>query len=142
MNFSLNKPIITFYEKPGCAGNARQKKLLKQCGYELDIRNMLSTDWNVDELQEFFFGLDNSEIVNNSAPDIKNSIINVNKHNKDDLIKLMIENPILIKRPLMVIGNHKLCGFDTNRLSKLLNVDIDSLKNISTCTNDDVCKSV
>ena len=139
MIFSTLKPKIVFYEKPGCAGNARQKKLLKQCGFDLDVKDMLNTPWSVDELQSFFYGLDKTEIVNISAPDIKNNVLNLNNISKDELINLMIQKPLLIKRPLMIFGESKLCGFDTNKLSKILDVDISLLKEISTCTSDDAC---
>ncbi|WP_455756284.1 ArsC/Spx/MgsR family protein [Sulfurimonas sp.] len=142
MNFSATKPTIVFYEKPGCAGNTRQKKLLKQCGYELDVKDMLTTQWSIDELQSFFYGLGISEIVNSSAPDIKNNLLNLNNITKDDLIKMMIDKPLLIKRPLMIFKEHKLCGFDTSRLSEILNVEISLLKDISTCQSDDSCKTV
>ena len=46
MIFTSQKKKIVFYEKPGCAGNARQKKLLKQCGYELDVKDMLNQQWS------------------------------------------------------------------------------------------------
>ncbi|WP_373073131.1 ArsC/Spx/MgsR family protein [Sulfurimonas sp.] len=142
MIFSASKPTIVFYEKPGCAGNARQKKLLKQCGYELDVKDILSNPWTTEELQSFFYGLDKTEIVNESAPDIKNGILKLEKITKDDLIFKMLETPILIKRPLMIFGENKLCGFNTSRLSKVLNVDINMLQEISTCTSEDSCKSV
>jgi len=142
MNFSATKPTIVFYEKQGCAGNARQKKLLNQCGYELDVKNMLENHWSMDELQSFFYGLGINDIVNTSAPDIKNNLIDLEKTTKDDLVKMMIDKPLLIKRPLMIYNGHKLCGFDTNRLSEILNVDISLLKGISTCQSDDACKSV
>jgi nitrogenase-associated protein len=142
MMFSTSKPVIVFYEKPGCAGNARQKKLLKQCGYELDVKHILNTPWTKDELERFFEGLDKEEIINNSAPDIKNNVIDPDKLSKDELIGYMLDNHILIKRPLMKFNDKYLCGFDTIKLSKILNVEIDSLQEISACTSDDVCKSV
>jgi len=142
MMFSVNKPTIVFYEKPGCAGNARQKKLLKQCGYELDVKDMLSTPWTKDELQNFFNGLEKSEIVNTSAPDIKNNVLNIDNVTKEQLIDMMLEKPLLIKRPLMKFNNKYLCGFDTIKLSKVLNEDIKKLQDISTCTSEDSCKSV
>ena len=31
---------VVFYEKPGCGGNARQKRLLVQSGHELEVRDL------------------------------------------------------------------------------------------------------
>ena len=142
MIFKSQKLKIVFYEKPGCTGNARQKRLLKQCGYELDVRDMLSTLWSIEKLQSFFYALEKEDIVNKFSPDIKNNLLNIDEMTKDDLILKMIEKPLLIKRPLMIFGDYKLCGFNTKRLSKLLNVDIALLEELSNCTGDDLCKSV
>jgi hypothetical protein len=36
---------VIFYEKPGCANNARQKALLAASGHQLDVRNLLTEPW-------------------------------------------------------------------------------------------------
>ncbi len=52
---------LFFYEKPGCANNARQKRLLMEAGHELIVRNLLETRWEVGELRAFFGGRPVSE---------------------------------------------------------------------------------
>ncbi len=42
---------LIFYEKPGCIGNARQKALLEQEGFALDVRSLLATPWTPDTLR-------------------------------------------------------------------------------------------
>jgi hypothetical protein len=37
---------ITFWEKPGCQGNARQKEILLASGHELEVRNLLAEPWS------------------------------------------------------------------------------------------------
>jgi hypothetical protein len=39
---------IDFYEKPGCIGNARQKKLLQAAGHHLRVHNLLTELWSPD----------------------------------------------------------------------------------------------
>ena len=34
--------VVTFYEKPGCTGNARQKALLEAAGHAVEARNLLA----------------------------------------------------------------------------------------------------
>ena len=34
---------VIFWEKPGCAGNARQKALLAAAGHRLKVRDLLAT---------------------------------------------------------------------------------------------------
>jgi arsenate reductase-like glutaredoxin family protein len=45
---------VTFYEKPGCAGNARQKEILRQAGLRLEVRNLLAEPWTPERLRPFF----------------------------------------------------------------------------------------
>ncbi|PJC70634.1 MAG: arsenate reductase family protein, partial [Zetaproteobacteria bacterium CG_4_8_14_3_um_filter_59_5] len=46
--------LITFYEKPGCINNTRQKKLLKQAGHRLVEMNLLSEPWTAAGLRPYF----------------------------------------------------------------------------------------
>lgn len=141
MKFSTSKPKIIFYEKPGCVGNKRQKKILQDCGYELEVKNMLSEPWTKERLLEFFVGQLGHAIVNESAPAIKNGEINLSVLDKDALIALMLENPILIKRPLMAFEEKKLCGFDTMQVSEMLGVEQSRLQQASTCVSGDSCST-
>jgi nitrogenase-associated protein len=45
---------VVFWEKPGCAGNARQKALLFASGHKLDVRNLLTEPWDAARLRSFF----------------------------------------------------------------------------------------
>ncbi len=141
MNFFVKKSVV-FYEKPGCAGNKKQKDLLKAHGVEFEVKSMLNTPWSVESLSSFFDGLEKDKIVNQFAPQIKNGEIFPEKLSKDELINLMIKEPILIKRPLIEVGEEKVCGFDIPKLNKLLNLDLDSKKEIGTCQSSDSCKTV
>lgn len=115
----MNMNII-FYEKPGCAGNAKQKKILKLNGIAFETQSILSTPWSEDELKIFFDGLEKDEIINKSAPKIKSGELQLDDYSKDELVKLMIKEPILIKRPLLVFGDKKICGFDIEEINKIL----------------------
>lgn len=42
---------LTFYEKPGCQGNARQKALLRAAGHQLHVRNLLTEPWTPERLR-------------------------------------------------------------------------------------------
>jgi nitrogenase-associated protein len=122
MVFTNIKPMVIFYEKPGCAGNNKQKKLLKNQDLNLEVKDILSTNWTKDKLESFFIGLDKEEIINPFAPSIKKGLLDLNSISKDELIEKMIQEPILIKRPLMQIGTAKICGFDLGKVYKILNV--------------------
>lgn len=141
MQFSV-KPTVIFYEKTGCAGNARQKSLLKKHGVELEVRSMLDTPWTKESLAPFFEGLEVEQIINPFAPAIKNGEIKVESLSKEQAVELMMKEPILIKRPLLQINQQHFCGFDIPTLNGVLNIQMPTPENINTCTSSDSCKSV
>lgn len=44
---------VTFFAKPGCISNGRQKALLAAVGHELEIRNLLTERWMRPTWQRF-----------------------------------------------------------------------------------------
>ncbi len=139
-NFSFYN--FTFYEKTGCSGNAKQKELLKNHNISFSVKSLLDTKWSKETLSQFFEGLDINEIFNPFAPQIRDKEIDITKLSKEEAINLMIKNPILIKRPLLDINGVKICGFDIEKINKLLNVNIDTNKKLNTCSSSDSCTSV
>ncbi|QDF29290.1 ArsC/Spx/MgsR family protein [Halarcobacter anaerophilus] len=136
------KKSVTFYEKPGCAGNKKQKEVLSANGVDFEVKSMLSTNWDIKTLNSFFQDLSKEQIVNQFAPKIKSGEINIKKLTKEQLVELMIKEPLLIKRPLIQVNDIKICGFDIPKLNKALNLEIDTKKEIGTCQSSDSCTSV
>jgi arsenate reductase-like glutaredoxin family protein len=44
---------IQFYQKPGCATNARQKRMLEAAGHIVVARNLLTESWTAEALHGF-----------------------------------------------------------------------------------------
>ncbi len=133
------KKEVTFYEKTGCLGNKRQKEVLKANGIEFEVKSMLDTKWDKTTLESFFEDLEEEQIVNETAPKIKSGEIDVASLTKEQLIYKMISDPILIKRPLIIVGDTKICGFDIPKLNSALNLKLDTKKEIGTCQSSDSC---
>ena len=122
----FERKVAIFYEKPGCTGNKKQKELLWSHGITLVVKSILDSSWSKEQLQAFFTGLDNDKIVNPFAPQIKKGDIDVSKLSQEELIDLMIQEPILIKRPLVEVNESKVCGFNKEKLSQLLNIEFEN----------------
>lgn len=137
--FSTSKVI--FYEKTGCSGNARQKALLKEHGVSLEVRSILDTPWDKTTLETFFEGLTPEEMINPFAPQLKDGTFNLEAHTKESLIEQMLKNPILIRRPLLQIGEVKLCGFDIEKLNALLKISMPTPEHINACLSSDSCNN-
>lgn len=107
---------IVFYEKPGCINNTRQKRLLQSAGHRIVTRNLLTETWEPGELREYFNGLPVSEWLNASAPRVKSGEVSPDKFDDEELLLLMTQDPLLIRRPLMRVGNERVAGFNHQRV--------------------------
>jgi nitrogenase-associated protein len=103
---------VIFYEKPGCGGNARQKALLISSGHQLDVRNLLNATWTAKTLRAFFGNKPLQEWFNPASPRIKSGSIKPERLSPEAALVMMIEDPLLIRRPLMQVGDRREAGFD------------------------------
>lgn len=112
--------VLDFYEKPGCINNRKQKALLQAAGFELQVHNLLTTSWHADELRCFFGDLPLPQWFNPSAPRIKQEKIKPFLLTEAEALAEMVQDPLLIRRPLIAHGSRKQAGFDLNTWMPLL----------------------
>ena len=111
---------ILFYEKPGCINNTKQKKLLREAGYEVDAQNLLTEPWTAERLMAFFSGVPGAEWFNRSAPQVKDGKIVPELLTAEQALELMLDEPLLIRRPLMQIGGQHMVGFEADKVNQAL----------------------
>ncbi len=92
---------ITFYEKPGCKGNLRQKTLLAAAGHTVQAKSLKTEAWTADRLLQFLGKLPVADWFNRAAPAVKAGEIVPENLGFADSLHLLLANPLLIRRPLM-----------------------------------------
>ena len=108
---------VLFYEKPGCRNNKKQKDFLIAAGHTLDIKNILTESWTIDKLYLFLKDFPITSWFNYSAPRVKSKEIipeNFMNSDKNDVLELMIADPLLIRRPLLQVDQTYKIGFEYN----------------------------
>ncbi|ACK50710.1 nitrogenase-associated protein [Methylocella silvestris BL2] len=103
---------VIFYEKPGCANNTKQKRLLEDAGHSLSVRNLLTEPWTSERLLGFFGDKPVAEWFNKAAPRVKSGEVNPQGLDAGAAIALMLAEPLLIRRPLMEADGARSVGFD------------------------------
>jgi len=114
---------IVFYEKPGCANNSRQKRMLEAAGHEVVARDLLSEAWTEAKLRPFFGGRPVAEWFNRAAPKVKYGEIDPEAFGAEAAIALMLAEPILIRRPLMEADGKQVAGFDPEQVRAWIGLD-------------------
>lgn len=137
---------ILFFEKPGCRNNSRQKALLELAGHTVEAANLLEHPWTEKELEGFLGETPVAEWFNPFAPSVKSGETDPQAYERSDALTAMVRDPILIKRPLMQIGNLQLQGFDMARLRTIIDLTavpgaetvVESLKmtDMGTCPHN------
>lgn len=91
-------------------------------GVELDERDYAKNPLTAAELKALFddAGLDPRSFLNPKSPAFKAMGLREKKLSAAEAIKLMTQDPNLIKRPLVIAGKEVIAGFDRDRLRAVL----------------------
>lgn len=115
--------VVIFYEKPGCINNKKQKALLSAAGHIVEAYNLLTQSWTVETLRPFFGNLPVTEWFNYTAPAIKSGKIVPALLDAETALNLMIDDPLLIRRPLIQVGERREVGFDNNKIAAWIGLE-------------------
>lgn len=116
---------ITFYQKPGCATNARQRQMLEAAGHTVIARSLLAEPWTAERLRGFFGATPVASWFNPAAPRIKSGAIDVAAIGAAQALSMLLEEPLLIRRPLVEMDGQRCAGFDREPVLFLLGGPVD-----------------
>ncbi|MCB1544343.1 MAG: arsenate reductase family protein [Methylobacteriaceae bacterium] len=130
---------VIFYEKPGCATNARQKAALAAAGHSVDARSLLSAPWTGNELLSYFVGLPVAFWFNKASPRIKSGAFDPAAQTQASAIAAMLADPLLIRRPLIAADGVRRAGFDNDLVARL--VGDSDVSSVQGCAHGDAAHS-
>ncbi|NJM71985.1 MAG: nitrogenase-associated protein [Scytonema sp. RU_4_4] len=132
---------VIFYEKPGCKGGTKQKTLLTAAGHEVVAYNLLTEPWTAERLRSFFGDRPVVEWFNRSAPRVQSGEIIPEQIDGETALMLMLQDPLLIRRPLIEVGDRREVGFEVEKIDAWIGLKPKdaTLKEISeTLMNQDL----
>jgi nitrogenase-associated protein len=109
---------VLFYEKPGCINNTKQKAMLAAAGHTVQAKSLLTEKWTSDRLRAFFGDLPVADWFNPSSPRVYGGEISPASLNEGEALKLMLADPLLIRRPLMEVDGEQRVGFDQEAVER------------------------
>lgn len=128
---------VVFLEKTGCKGNARQKALLSAAGHTLSVRDIRHEPWTREQLLAFLGPLPVAEWFNRSAPAVKEGRIVPETLTADAALAALLAEPLLIRRPLLQVGDERRVGFDAAAIDAWIGLPgIELPSNIDRCQHD------
>jgi nitrogenase-associated protein len=125
---------ITFYEKSGCSGNARQKALLEAAGHTVVARDLRQVPWTRMKLLDFLKALPIPEWFNRNAPAVKSGEIIPDELDEATALALLQRYPLLIRRPLLAVGSERMAGFDVRQVDAWVGLNgLSSEEDMEAC---------
>lgn len=129
---------LVFYEKPGCMGNQQQQAELRSQGVQLRVLDLLGEAWTPGRLRSFFGDTPVPEWFNLSAPPVKSGAVNINDCREEEALKLMLADPLLIRRPLLEMGGTRQSGYVDGPVLERLGIRLRPGEDLQSCPMGDV----
>jgi arsenate reductase len=113
---------IKVYQKPTCSKCRSTLKVLKERGAEFETINYYETPLSALELKRLIglLGVSPRELLRKDEQVYRDLGLRNKEIGDDQLIELMIANPDLIQRPIVVRGNKAILGRPPEKVEELL----------------------
>lgn len=100
----MSNDVIKFYHNPRCSKSRQALQLISSQNITLEIIKYLEEGISKPDLENIFnrLEIDRNNFLRKNEKAFKDLNINLEKISTGQLIKLIIENPIIIQRPLAI----------------------------------------
>jgi len=103
---------VTIYHNPRCSKSRQTLALLKENGKEPTVVEYLKTPPDAASLAEILdqLGIEPFDLLRRKEAPFQKLDLASKKDDRDALIRAMVENPVLIERPIVVSGGRAKIG--------------------------------
>lgn len=116
-----NSPL-RIYHNPRCSKSRETLELLRRRGLEPEIVEYLKDPPDERTLDQLLrqLGLEPRELMRQKEDRYAELGLDQSAHTREELIRLMVKNPILIERPIVVCGGRARLGRPPERVLEIL----------------------
>jgi Spx/MgsR family transcriptional regulator len=112
-------PKIKFLQKPSCTTCRKAKAFLEKRRVELELRDLGKDRMSVEELDELIGKRDYRMFLNTRNVLYRMREMGQNPPSREDALKLMADEPNLIRRPVALRGADIVLGYDEDGLKRI-----------------------
>jgi nitrogenase-associated protein len=91
------------------------------------VRNLLSSEWTEESLLCFLSALPVSEWFNPAHPRIKSGEVQPTALNREEALRLLLNEPLFIRRPLLQVNDERQVGFDVSAVHGWIGLDLEAV---------------
>lgn len=108
-----------FIQKPSCTTCRKARKYMERRGFELHFRNLDKERLTAAELERLIGRRDHEDFLNPRNELYRRKHMGEDPPSRREAIRLMVRDPNLIRRPVIVAGGRVVVGFDENGIAHL-----------------------
>jgi arsenate reductase len=116
----MPKAKIQFLQKPTCTTCRKAKAYLEKLGAELELRSLEKQKLSKAELDELIGERDHKEFLSSRNALYRTRNMKDHPPTRAEAIRLMAEEPNLIRRPVVMRGKRIVLGYDENAYKELV----------------------
>ena len=124
--------MIVVYTAHGCASCRKVKNWLKENNIDYIEKNIFTTLLDTDEIKYLLKRSENGtdDIISKRSKIIQDLDIDLDSLPTDELCNFIVENPSVLKRPIIISESNMQVGYDEEQIDTFKK---DVLKNIGRC---------
>lgn len=133
--------MIKLYTSPSCSSCRKVKKYFKQYNIDYIEKNILTTPLSKDDIFKMLINSENGfeDIISTRSNIFKEKGKEIEKMKIHDLINFIIENPSVLKRPIIVTDYEIQVGYNDDDIELFLPPEIRN-RECENCTPPDKCE--
>ena len=113
--------MLTIYHNPRCAKSRQTLQIIQEAGKEVEIREYLKEIPTLDELKDVLSKLNLPvDYLIRKNEQIFKSEFKGKEFSEDEWIQILVDNPKLIERPIVIKDNQAVLGRPPENVEKLL----------------------
>jgi Spx/MgsR family transcriptional regulator len=110
---------VRFLHKPNCTTCRKARKVMERRGFQIYFRDLAKERLTVAELEKLIGNRDYTDFLNSRNELFRRKKMKDHPPSRRDAIRLMSQEPNLIRRPVIVAGGQVVIGFDQQGMARL-----------------------
>jgi Spx/MgsR family transcriptional regulator len=118
-NRRKSRGSVEFLQKPSCTTCRNARAYLEKCGFDLRLRDIGKDRLRADEIENLIGKRDYRTFLNTRNEIYRQKNMKENPPSRQEAIRMIAEEPNLIRRPIIISRNKILLGFEQESIDEL-----------------------
>lgn len=122
--------VVKLYTSPSCTSCRKARAWLQENNIPFEERNIFASPLNVDEVKALLRMTENGteEIISTRSKVFQSLSVNIDSLSIQSLIKLVVNHPGLLRRPIMLDDKRLQVGYNEDEIRRFLPRDVRALE--------------